>query len=220
MKKAAKIKRIAMRSPRGICEIGPPRKHKATLVLREVAPGKRVAHIGPDPEAGLRDGIMQMRLAAHRAIIAEGGNPEQTAQIILKKEQMPDGADRAYFAAILYEQLARTENCLRVLLTCPPEDVRWHGLRLANEMDHSRFFWQRLQLVEREKFTVAGEGTSRGGKKSKQWNLQAELNKKRVHEIFAGKVFARGEMKDAIADAMAKTRLSRSQIYALKKMVQ
>jgi hypothetical protein len=144
-------RRGAMRSPRSIVEIGLQRKGKVPLVFREVAPGKKVAHVAPDPEAQIRDSVKRMRRDATRAIIGAGGNPKQAAQIISSKEQLPDGADSIYWAACLYEQLAKTENCLRVLLTCPAEDARWQGLNLALQMDLSRFFWQRLRLVDNEK---------------------------------------------------------------------
>lgn len=210
-------KRCPMRSPRGICEIGAPRKHKAVLVFHEVAPGKKVAHIGPDAEAENRDAITRMRRDARRAIIAEGGSPKRSTQIIFDKENAGQ-CDRAFFAASLYEQLAKTENCLRILLKCPAEDARWQGLKLAAEMDHSRFFWERLRLVEMENSIKAGEGTSKGGKKTQESKqLATEFKVKQVRAIFGGKVFALGEKKAAMDEAKAKTGLRRSQIYALKK---
>jgi len=211
------VKTRAMRSPRGICEIGPPRKTKVALIFREVAPGKKVAYAGADPEVENRDAIKQMRRDARPVIIAEGGNPKRTAQIILDAEKVGQ-CGRPYFAASLYEQLARAENCLRVLLTCPAEDSRWHGLKFAREMDYSRFLWERLGLVTTENFIKAGEGPIKGGKKSGEAKqLAAEFNAKKVRAIFVGKDFAWGQVKVAVADAKAKTGLRRSQIYAIKK---
>jgi hypothetical protein len=215
-------KRGAMRSPRGTVEIGPPRKPKTMVFFRElVAPGKTIVYLGPNPEMQSRDHIKKMYRDARRALIAEGGNPKQTAKIISDKEQQPDGADRAYFAAQLHEQLIRTKNCLRVLLACPAEDARWHGLNFANEMDTSRFYWQRLQLVESEKFIVAGEGLSKGGKKGNEGKqFAAQQKAKLVSAFFAEKGdIPRGQMKAVVSEASKKLGLKRSQIYAIKKVV-
>jgi hypothetical protein len=193
-------KRGAMRSPRGTVEIGPPRKPKTMVFFRElVAPGKTVVYLGPNPEMQSRDHIKKMYFRFCK----------------------PDGADRAYFAAQLHEQLIRTKNCLRVLLACPAEDARWHGLNFANEMDTSRFYWQRLQLVESEKFIVAGEGLSKGGKKGNEGKqFAAQQKAKLVSAFFAEKGdIPRGQMKAVVSEASKKLGLKRSQIYAIKKVV-
>jgi hypothetical protein len=203
-----------MSSPRGMAQIGPPRKGKAKLVFRD-----GVAHF-PDPEAEIWEAIKNMRRDAQQAIIAEGGNPKQTARLILDKESA-GLCDRAYFAAILHEQLARAENCLGVLLTCPAKDARWQGLRFAREMDVSRFFWQRLRLVESEKFTVTGFATSDAGKKGNEAKrLAAQRTAKQVRAFFKGRAIPRGGMEAAVREAMAKFRLGRAQIFAIKKGVQ
>jgi hypothetical protein len=63
-----------------MAQIGPPRKGKAKLVFRD-----GVAHF-PDPEAEIWEAIKNMRRDAQQAIIAEGGNPKQTARLILDKK--------------------------------------------------------------------------------------------------------------------------------------
>src|SRR5262245_3905559 len=136
--------RRGMSSPRGMAQIGPPRKGQAKLVFRD-----GVAYL-PDPEPSIREAIRNMRRDAREVV-----NPKQAAQIISDKEKT-GSADAAYFAALLCEQLARVEDCLRLLLTCPAADARWRGLMLAEAMDTSRLYWQRLRLVEIEKFTMAG----------------------------------------------------------------
>jgi hypothetical protein len=205
----AKQRRGGMTSPCGMAQIGPPRKGKAKVVFRD-----GVAYL-PDPEPEIREAIRNMRRDARKAI-----DPKQAAQIISGKAKT-GSADAAYFAALLYEQLARVEDCLRVLLTCPAADARWRGLKLASGIDTSRFYWQRLLLAKTEKFIVAGEGTSKGGKKgSEAKQVAAQRRAKQVRDDFEGKAFARGEMKVAVDKAKAKYGLGRSQIYALiKKMV-
>jgi hypothetical protein len=215
-------KRGVMRSPHGAVEIGPPRKCKLTEFFREVvAPGKTIVRLGPNPERQIRDAIKRMSRDAWRAIVAEGGNPKQTAKIISEKERKPDGADRAYFAALLHEQLRRTENCLRVLLACPAEDARWHGLQLTNEIDTSRFCWQRLLLVEVEKPIVGrykASAAAKEGNRKKQF--VAQRKREQICTLFAEKgPIPRGQTKDFMAEVSKKTGLSRSQIYDARKMV-
>jgi hypothetical protein len=200
--------RRGMSSPRGMVQIGPPRKGEAKLVFRD-----GVARL-PDPEPEIREAIRNMRRDAQKVI-----NPEQAARIISDKEKA-GSADAAYFAALLHEQLARVEDCLRQLLTCPAADARWRGLMLARELDTSRFYWQRLLLIKSEKFTVAGLASSDSGiKGNKEKQRAAQQNAEQVRAYFRERTIPRGEMEAAVTNAMAKFGLSRARIFAIKKEV-
>lgn len=201
--------RRGMSSPRGMVQIGPPRKGKAKLIFRD-----GVARL-PDPEPEIREAIRNMRRDTREII-----NPEQAARIISDKEKT-GSADAAYFAALLYGQLARVEDCLRLLLTCPAADARWRGLIFARELDVSRFYWQRLLLTKGEKFTMAGLVSSKSGIKGNKAKQRAAQQKaEQVRAYFRERTIPRGEMEAAVRDAMAKFDLSRAQIFAIKKEVQ
>ena len=201
--------RRGMRSPRGMAEIGPPRKGKAKLVFRD-----GVALL-LDPEPEIWEAIRNMRRDAGEVI-----DPKQAARIISDKEKT-GSADDAYWAALLYEQLPRAEECLRQLLTCPAADARWRGLMLAGEMDISRLYWQRLLLIKSEKFTMAGLASSDSGMKgNKEKQVRAQQKAEQVRAYFRERTIPRGGMEAAVRGAMAKFGLSRARIFAIKKEVQ
>jgi hypothetical protein len=218
MKNAIQSERGSMRSPRGLCEIGPARKrkHRALLVFREVAPGKNVA-IVPDYEADVRKSIKLMRQAAKRAINAIGAKPSEVEQLISNAENA-GRCDRAYFAASLCEQLAETETSLDALLNSSAEAAVWCGLKFGKDMGYSRFLWQRLKLVEIENLIKNGEAMSTGRKAGNE-------QKKRAAEVRAARVRAFVETEKAsspfeklesiVIAATAKFNISRSTVFEI-----
>jgi hypothetical protein len=73
-------------------------------------------------------------------------------------------------------------------------------------MDTSRLYWQRLLLIENEKFTTAGIGTSLGGKKSAaaKWaSADGRADQiRRTWDKWRAKGYLKGEADQAVAEAL------------------